>query len=59
MSWRQPICNTCWAARYPGAHAVRVVSADLERCCFCGRDTRSGIYVRVEPGTVPYPTTSR
>jgi len=26
-----------------------------ERCCFCNMPTRCGIYVRLDPATVPYP----
>jgi ribosomal protein L24E len=28
----------------------------VEQCAFCGRETKSGIYVRQDPATVPYPT---
>lgn len=28
----------------------------LEWCCKCGRATTSGIYIRVDPATVRYPT---
>lgn len=28
----------------------------LELCCLCGRHTISGIYVRKNPDSVPYPT---
>lgn len=36
---------------------VRMVrdEAVLERCSFCGGPTFIGIYVRVDPATVPYP----
>lgn len=30
-----------------------------EVCCYCGQPTRSGIYVRVDPDTVPHATRGR
>lgn len=49
------MCMPCWVrdngARQP--HAMR--NAEAERCCKCGAPTQSGIYVRLNPTTVPYP----
>jgi len=58
LSWTQPACDSCWGQRNPGRIATRVRGdyRESEVCCYCGRGTRSGIYVRVDPTTVPHPT---
>lgn len=56
MSWTQPCCEPCCDRRYPGRIPHRVIEPDSERCCLCGEPTRSGIYIRVDPGLVPHPT---
>lgn len=57
--WTQPICIAHWQERNPDAPppttilpAYRVV----EVCCDCGTLTRDGIYIRVNPRSVLYPT---
>lgn len=57
MSWTQAICEACWNERNPDrpATAIKPEFADEERCCWCGKATRSGIYVRADPAKVPYP----
>lgn len=55
MSWTQPVCVECWGERNPGREAVAHNWAPKETCCYCGRPTEIGIYVRVDPATVPYP----
>jgi len=48
------ICDRCWTARNPLRRPFRVVvGVPTESCCFCGLATRSGIYVRQDPMTVP------
>lgn len=49
------MCDPCWAREGPDREPVRRIDPDLERCAWCGQSTRSGIYVRVDPDTVPYP----
>lgn len=56
-SWTQPICDPCWISRHPARPSTRLLSPDAETCAFCGRQTTSGIYVRVDPKTVPFPAT--
>ena len=49
MSWHAAnICKECYVARYPDRipHTVAHYDADEENCCFCGKKTRAGIYVR-------------
>lgn len=52
MSWTQPICEDCWRERYPGREPVRLVDAEAEACCYCGRVGMIDIYVRVDPATL-------
>lgn len=54
-SWTQPICDPCWAKMRPGEKPYRVLIPDQEQCALCGDGTPSGIYVRLDPATVPYP----
>lgn len=59
MNWTQPICVPCFAKRNPhGKQPYRVIEADPERCCDCGQPHQSGIYIRVDPRTVPFPVIS-
>lgn len=58
LSWTQPICETCW--KRPPIHdvppePVRLLNPGEERCAFCGDGTTSGIYVRADPASVPFP----
>jgi hypothetical protein len=55
-SFTQPICADCWDAQNPGRVATRVTTGELEHCAFCAEPTVEGIYVRVDPATVPWPT---
>lgn len=62
------MCDPCWKERSPGREPYRVttiyravpflarmwpVRPPKKRCCFCGKKTRSGIYVSVPPEKVP------
>lgn len=53
-AWTHNICPTCWNARNPlrAAVLVELTGADFEVCCFCGRTTTSGIYLRHDPKTL-------
>lgn len=55
MKWTQPICVKCWNWRNPQRKAQPTANGELAICCYCGDATRSGIYIRVDPRTVPYP----
>ena len=56
-SWTQAVCTACWNERNPDRLAhVRVNAQYAEKCCHCGVRTFSGIFVRVDPSTVPFPT---
>lgn len=58
--WTQPLCDICWIDREgPGRLPVRFHLAhirDAERCCTCGQMTRSGIFTRIDPASVPFPS---
>lgn len=58
LSWTQPACDECWWERYPGREPARIVATlrEKETCVYCGKDTRSGIYVRIDPAEAPHPT---
>lgn len=36
---------------------IRLVDPPVEACAWCGALTISGIYVRADPASVPYPAT--
>lgn len=55
MGWTQPFCYRCWNADNPDQPVKNDPVGAPERCCKCNDVTRSGIYVRVDPATVPYP----
>lgn len=54
--WTQPCCGECWAQQNPNRYPVRIKPIEAEICCFCGATTYSGIYVRIDPLTVDYPS---
>jgi len=56
MNFTQPICEDCWTERNPHRQAMSLVNAGQEHCCYCNAPTDDGIYIRVDPRTVPHPT---
>lgn len=55
-NWTQPVCDMDWRARNPEREPHRLTEPEMETCCFCGCATRSGIYLRISPSDVPYPS---
>jgi len=57
MTFTQPVCYTCWDAMHPNRRPTRLAEGVRERevCCKCGNVTYSGIYIRINPATVPHP----
>jgi len=57
VTWTHGICDRCWFEAHPGELPTRIVpeERDRERCCKCGEPTRSGIYTRADPASVPFP----
>jgi hypothetical protein len=51
----QPLCNACWEEKNPGRMPVTVKDSTIEKCCLCGNSTKDGIFIRIDPKTVPYP----
>jgi hypothetical protein len=58
MSFTQPICDNCWDKENPDRRSPRHMEGEIEQCCLCGESTRSGIYIRRDPKTVPYPNST-
>jgi hypothetical protein len=54
-NWTHAICDDCWDERYPDRNkSPRRGMGDLEMCCWCGKDTNSGIYIREDPNVVNF-----
>lgn len=53
--WTHPMCAYCWLATNPGRQPMRLSEEvrNIERCCWCGQETESGIYVRHNPAKLP------
>ena len=59
-SWDQPICAKCYDRRYPGRPPLRLIQrAASEHCMDCNLLMQSGIYIRVDPTTVKFPTATK
>jgi len=56
--WTHSICEQCWVDKNPGREPHRVgwrqsrFNAQSELCCYCGREHKSGIFVREDPSSV-------
>ena len=48
MNWTHRICDNCWYKSYK-KDPVRLKNDPIGKCCFCSKDTASGIYVRYDP----------
>ena len=50
--WTHPICMPCYL-RVTGKTSYTMVVPDknqpVELCCWCGRETATGVYYRAEP----------
>lgn len=59
MNWNQPCCDDCWVRMNEDRLPFRLTLAERkdEDCAWCGMSTTSGIYVRADPATVPFPAT--
>ncbi len=49
--WTHSICYGCWLKKDPNSDPARLKqeSAEVETCCYCGNETREGIYLRDNP----------
>lgn len=62
FSFTQPVCPGCWNERHPEKlvdPSKLEYAGESERCCDCNTWTRCGIYIRVDPTTVPHPTLTK
>lgn len=50
-----PVCDVCWDRQHPDKPSPRLGIGATEICCQCGDLTNSGIYVRLDRDTVPFP----
>ena len=58
MSWTQAICEADWNKKNPDDRIpfrLREEFIEPEVCSYCGEPTVSGMYVRDDPKTVPFP----
>lgn len=58
--WTHPVCDVdaltmafTHEINYPPTRVVED-QREEERCCFCGERTRSGVYLRADPATMPF-----
>ena len=61
-SFTQPVCPEHWNERNPGSQVESSKlhnAGHLERCCDCNKLTCCGLYIRVDPSTVQYPTLTK
>lgn len=56
FAWTQPCCSECWTGLK--LKIGRPQGSDAQHCCFCRVFIGAGeiYHLRVNPGTVPYPT---
>ncbi len=52
--WTHPMCTVCWRAQQGDQVPYRVTNPDLKQCCWCGRETEQGIYMRADPDDLPF-----
>lgn len=56
--WTHNACYDCYGKKYPKRTPHRLKpeegqSLPMEACCYCGKETPDGIYVRDDPETTP------
>jgi hypothetical protein len=57
-TWTQPVCIDCFKQWNRGRKPVQI-KADMRRtetCCYCGKVNEDGVYIRVDPNSVKFPT---
>lgn len=55
-SWNQAVCTSCWYLHNPARTPVTLKDPGTEKCVFCGRETNSGIFIRIDPKIAPFPS---
>ncbi len=56
-SWDHLMCAACWNADEGNIasgvnNALEGANSEAEPCCYCGKDTTSGIWVRHDPAKI-------
>ena len=49
--WVHCQCYDCWTFEHPDGIPVRIRDSEEDKCCYCGRLTIEGIYVRQNPNS--------
>jgi len=53
--WTHPICTTDFKKeRGEDVRPVRTVIREVKTCCWCGKETASGIYLRADPSELAH-----
>ena len=50
--WTHSICDDCWNINYL-SDPCRIIDPEPEKCCFCGKEHSSGIFIRKDPKQTP------
>jgi RNase P subunit RPR2 len=52
--WNHSICEDCWQRLHLGRQPVVLHEkyVETQTCCYCGKEHRSGIFVREAPDSV-------
>ncbi|UOW93140.1 hypothetical protein SEA_NOSHOW_73 [Mycobacterium phage NoShow] len=60
FAWKQPVCTKCWVdIKLKTGNIDKAAKMQHHFCCFCRADIMQGVdtyMIRLNPGTVPYPT---
>jgi hypothetical protein len=58
LSFTQPICGECYASLNSGRVPIQTIEQvrTKEICAWCGHPTKEGIFTRVDPKTIAFPT---
>ena len=60
LDWTQAVCSECWNERNPERQVTNAATIHVgDVCCYCGNEATTGIYVRIDPTTVPYSAVKR
>lgn len=57
-AWAQPVCESCWSRLYLKTGRADPDNMTDTTCCFCSTGVGPGqsFLIRLNPGTVPYPS---
>lgn len=47
--WNHSVCDLCYDRISDGTSPHRMLDPKVEKCCVCRDETKSGIYVRIDP----------